>query len=105
MRMHPNQFPVVRLGWSSYEHSNKQYGEIRVPVFEIVGWENREEIDHALGQGPQGSQERLTIEETFDKPPAKAQPVKPESAKAEPTKAQGAKQQSYRDASGGRSRF
>lgn len=57
MRMRPDEFPVVRLNWGSYEHSNKQYGEIRYPVFEIVGWAAREDIDRALaGMGGGGDE-------------------------------------------------
>jgi hypothetical protein len=82
MRMRPNQFPVVRLGWDSYEHSNKQFGEIRYPVFEIVGWTDREEIDKALAGMQGGAQEQLPLD-----PPA------PQTA-APP-------QRSYREASGG----
>jgi hypothetical protein len=80
MRMRPNQFPVVRLGWDSYEHSNKQYGEIRYPVFEIVGWADRDEIDKALAGMQGGAQEQLPLD-----PPA------PQTAA--PT------QRSYREAS------
>jgi hypothetical protein len=82
MRMRPDQFPVVRLGWGSYEHSNKQYGEIRFPVFEIVGWEPREAIDNALAGMQGNAQEQLPLDQ-------------PAPQTAAPT------QQSYREASGG----
>jgi hypothetical protein len=48
MRMRPDQFPVVKLLMRAYDHPNKQYGEIRAPVFEIVDWAPRDEIDSAL---------------------------------------------------------
>jgi len=51
MRMRPNQFPVVKLGFRSYDHPNKQYGEIRAPTFEIVDWVHREVIDRVLEGG------------------------------------------------------
>jgi hypothetical protein len=38
MRQKPNEVPVIELGSSSYRHSNKAYGEIRIPILKIVGW-------------------------------------------------------------------
>jgi hypothetical protein len=38
MRSKPDEYPVVELDRDSYQHSNKAYGEIRVPVFTVVGW-------------------------------------------------------------------
>lgn len=37
-RMSPNEYPLVTLGVSSYKHSNKNYGIIKNPTFEIVEW-------------------------------------------------------------------
>src|SRR6516162_3377300 len=48
MRHRPNQFPVVLLEVSSYEHPNKQFGTIKIPVLRIVGWDDRKAIDDAL---------------------------------------------------------
>lgn len=30
--------PIISLGVGSYQHSNRNFGEIRFPKFEIVGW-------------------------------------------------------------------
>lgn len=38
LRQHPDDFPVVELGRSSYQHPNREYGEIRIPVLKVVGW-------------------------------------------------------------------
>jgi hypothetical protein len=38
MRQKPGEYPIIELDRDSYQHSNRNYGEIRVPVFEIVGW-------------------------------------------------------------------
>lgn len=37
-RMKPGEYPVVALKVGSYEHSDKSYGRIKYPVFDIVGW-------------------------------------------------------------------
>jgi hypothetical protein len=39
MRTHPDDWPVVELGVSSYNHSNKEFGRIKIPVLKLVGWE------------------------------------------------------------------
>lgn len=39
MRAHPDENPVIELGVDSYNHPNKEYGRIKVPVLKIVGWE------------------------------------------------------------------
>jgi hypothetical protein len=38
MRQRPDDWPVVELGVGSYAHSNKAYGRIKYPTFEIVDW-------------------------------------------------------------------
>ena len=38
MRSKPDEYPVIELDRDSYQHPNKAYGEIRVPVFRVVGW-------------------------------------------------------------------
>ena len=47
-RMTPDMFPVIRLNWTEYDHSNPRYGKIRNPVFDVVGWTSRDKIDEAL---------------------------------------------------------
>ena len=41
MRMRPDEFPIVELGVDSYKHSNPEFGKIKVPLMEVVGWEPR----------------------------------------------------------------
>jgi hypothetical protein len=38
MRTKPDQYPVITLGVDSYNHPNKQYGRIKIPLFAIVSW-------------------------------------------------------------------
>ena len=38
LRQKPDESPLIELGRDSYTHSNRSYGEIRVPVFKPVGW-------------------------------------------------------------------
>ena len=38
LRQVPDELPIVSLGVGSYQHSNRNFGEIRFPKFEIVGW-------------------------------------------------------------------
>jgi hypothetical protein len=38
IKARPNEFPVVALSSDSYQHSNRAYGTIRVPLFDVVGW-------------------------------------------------------------------
>jgi hypothetical protein len=33
-----DQFPLVELGCSSYQHSNRAYGRIKTPVLNLIGW-------------------------------------------------------------------
>lgn len=41
MREMPDEYPVIALGVDSYEHSNKAFGRIKVPVLEVVAWEGK----------------------------------------------------------------
>ncbi len=41
MRQRPDEYPVVTLGFDTYNHPNKKFGRIKVPVFEVVGWEKK----------------------------------------------------------------
>lgn len=36
VRERPRDLPTVKLGVDSYKHSNKSYGEIRVPTFNVI---------------------------------------------------------------------
>lgn len=48
MRQKPDEFPVISLGVGSYQHSNKAYGRIKFPVFEVTGWVAKAEFAEAL---------------------------------------------------------
>ena len=47
-RHRPDDFPIVTLGKSGYNHKNKQIGWVNTPFFKIVGWANRGLVDQAL---------------------------------------------------------
>jgi hypothetical protein len=53
MLVSPDSLPVVTLEGSSYEHAD--YGEIRIPVLEVVGWTPRQGIDEVLAAGQAGA--------------------------------------------------
>jgi len=38
LHAHPDEYPVVELGVSSYQHRVKSYGRIKVPVLRIASW-------------------------------------------------------------------
>ncbi len=41
MRAKPDQLPIVELGVDSYNHPNKEFGRIKVPLLTVVGWEDK----------------------------------------------------------------
>jgi hypothetical protein len=47
-RHRPDDFPIVQLGKSGYNHKNKQIGWVNTPQFNIVGWAKRGQVDQAL---------------------------------------------------------
>jgi hypothetical protein len=42
VRKNPGALPLIALDSGSYQHGNKAFGEIRYPIFRIVGWINTE---------------------------------------------------------------
>jgi hypothetical protein len=38
LRQKPNEAPIIEIGRISYDHDDKTIGEVRKPVFTIVGW-------------------------------------------------------------------
>jgi len=41
MRQRPADYPIVELQVDSYAHPIKEYGRIKVPMLELVGWESK----------------------------------------------------------------
>lgn len=39
VRTKAGQCPIVQLGVDAYNHPNKEYGRIKTPILELVGWE------------------------------------------------------------------
>jgi len=48
MRQRPDELPIISLGVGSYQHSNKAFGRIKFPIFEVVGWAAKAEFAEAL---------------------------------------------------------
>lgn len=44
MRMQPDQFPVIELDVDWYDHPVKEYGRIKIPLLDVVGWEPKEKF-------------------------------------------------------------
>jgi hypothetical protein len=51
MREAPDEYPVIALGVGSYQHRDKQFGRIKFPILEVVGWVERAAFDAALETG------------------------------------------------------
>ena len=86
-RMMPEMFPVVRLNWTEYEHSNPRYGKIWNPVFDIVGWSQRDKIDQALqaavGEATAQAEADQDAADYYDTKPAPKQVAKPQAKPAQ----------------------
>lgn len=52
MRLRPNEFPIIEIGVKSYNHSNKQFGRIKVPTFTVVGWISADEATDPPAEAP-----------------------------------------------------
>jgi hypothetical protein len=37
-RQKPNEYPIVAIGTDSYKHPNPEFGRIKTPVLDLVGW-------------------------------------------------------------------
>ena len=49
-RKKPDELPRISLKGDSYQHSDRQYGRIKVPLFELVGWEVKDRVVAALAE-------------------------------------------------------
>lgn len=45
MSSHEGQNPIIEIGTDAYNHPNKEYGRIKVPVITLVGWEKASLFD------------------------------------------------------------
>lgn len=48
IRTNPDDLPLIRLDVGSYQHSKREFGRIKFPVFEIVGWIANDEQEASL---------------------------------------------------------
>ncbi len=62
MRQRPDELPIISLGVGSYQHSNKAFGRIKFPIFEVVGWAPRAEFAEALAEAAPASEPETTSE-------------------------------------------
>ncbi|XIA62197.1 hypothetical protein ACFIOY_21385 [Bradyrhizobium sp. TZ2] len=72
----PNLLPIIELNADSYPHSNKRFGVIDVPVFDVVGWGKAADVEDAT---------EATIEKTEDDA-AEEKPAPAKKAAAAATK-------------------
>lgn len=49
-RKAPNDLPRISLRSDSYQHPNREYGRIKTPLFELVGWEVKDRVVAALAE-------------------------------------------------------
>jgi len=80
-RQKPNEYPIIEIGVGSYKHPNPEFGRIKFPTFEIVGWAPKAAFAGEVAVLP----ETLPAEEA-------AAEARPKPIKATPTKAGGVKQ-------------
>jgi hypothetical protein len=68
MRQRPDQYPIIALDVGSYQHSNRAYGRIKFPIFEIVDWTNKAPLvpllENAGGGGDGGGVGELPYSES-----------------------------------------
>ena len=50
---HPDDFPIIALEVETYQHSNPQFGRIKVPEFKRVGWRPKADFYRAIGEAPE----------------------------------------------------
>lgn len=77
MRQRPTQFPVIELNVDSYRHSNKAYGKIFVPKFDVAGWAEKAEFAEALEAADQeaAAEDKARKErDDMDEVPARSKP-------------------------------
>jgi hypothetical protein len=55
IRLKPDEVPLVELDVGSYQHSNRSFGEIRFPIFKVVGWISLDKLSPIDGGSSDGS--------------------------------------------------
>jgi hypothetical protein len=43
-KLHPNDYPVIRLRSDEYQHRIKEFGRIKFPVLGVVGWTTKTDL-------------------------------------------------------------
>jgi hypothetical protein len=83
IRQKPDEVPIVELAVGSYQHNNRNYGEIRYPIFKVVGWVSNDKLPPLDGapidDDNSSSDEPAALPEP---PPSKPAPPKAASPKA-----------------------
>jgi len=57
IREDADALPIVALNVDSYKHSNPQYGRIKVPVLDVVGWGTVDDVNDATETTSEGAGE------------------------------------------------
>jgi hypothetical protein len=56
---HPDEWPLIQLGVSSYAHSDKSRGLIKEPVFTVIGWADKNSGGSTPPSGSSGGSSAL----------------------------------------------
>jgi hypothetical protein len=100
VREDEDALPIIELNVDSYKHSNPQYGRIKIPVLDVVGWGTQADVTDATettAEGPageaegQGEGETQTKARTAPKSERTAPRTAAAAKKAPPKKAEPAK--------------
>jgi hypothetical protein len=82
VRQFPHEVPLVALDVSSYQHPNREYGEVRYPVFRVTGWVDIGKlppIDGVMASAGNGSGGPAQL--ALDEPPSQETAVNPAPVK------------------------
>lgn len=52
IRQKPDQYPVVELGCGSYLHRDRSIGRVKYPVFKVVGWVSKTDLQDTVPATP-----------------------------------------------------
>jgi hypothetical protein len=85
IRIKPKEIPIIRLDVGSYQHSNKAFGRIKYPIFEVIGWVDRGEYGSGGTPGGNPSNPDMTsaIEHQRAEQAAKARRRTPAATRAD----------------------
>jgi hypothetical protein len=87
---HPDDWPIIAIGSSSYAHKIKSYGRVKFPVFTVVGWAPKGVFE---GDAELASEPPKQVETEEAKPTARKQAAATRQAARQATPAPSPEQQ------------